>query len=65
MGNSAILSSRFRISIPKDVRQRLGLKAGQWVNLTPRGGQLLLEADPKAVNKQSKPDRPMRKQVKT
>ena len=45
MSASARLSSRYRITIPKEVGERFGLKPGQRVVLTPRGRSLHLESE--------------------
>ena len=40
--STATLSSKFQISVPKAVREEIGLKAGQRFVFVPKGGNLVL-----------------------
>ena len=42
MKNAATVSSKFQISIPKAVREEVGLRAGQRYVFVPKGGNLVL-----------------------
>ena len=42
MAVSAKISSKFQVSIPKEVREEMGWKAGQKVVFVPRGDTLVL-----------------------
>jgi AbrB family looped-hinge helix DNA binding protein len=46
MSNSATLSSKFQISIPKAVREAQGWEAGQEFVFIPKGGGVMLVAVP-------------------
>jgi AbrB family looped-hinge helix DNA binding protein len=46
MGITAKLSSKFQISIPKDVREQLGWRAGQRFVFIPKGGNVLIVPSP-------------------
>lgn len=47
MGNAAKLSTKFQISIPKDVRERQGWRAGQEFVFIPKGKSVVLVPVPK------------------
>jgi len=42
MSNTTTLSSKFQISVPKDVREELGWKAGQKFAFVPKGKSVVL-----------------------
>jgi AbrB family looped-hinge helix DNA binding protein len=46
--NIATLSPKFQVVIPKEVRNQLGLKAGQRVQFTTEGNQISLRPIPSA-----------------
>ena len=50
MSETAILSSKFRISIPKAVREALSWKAGQEFAFIPKGSGVMLIAVPEPAD---------------
>ena len=42
MSNTTTLSSKFQISVPKEVREELGWKAGQKFAFIPKGNSVVL-----------------------